>query len=111
MKNIRDRDYILDSDGNYLKVVGDVHPKGYVISYVKYFPSEFGTRIKDGKRYGYNSFVSKSFSILGGEKDRVFFTISWRDINLHSCFKDREDIFLPKETTGNNREQDNLQKT
>lgn len=64
----------MDSDGNYLKVVGDIHPKGCVVSYVKYFPSEYGTRIKDGKRYGYNSFVSKSFSILGDKADRVCFS-------------------------------------
>lgn len=49
MRKIRDRDYILDSDGNYLKVVGDIHPKGCVVSYVKYFPSEYGTRLKMAK--------------------------------------------------------------
>lgn len=68
---IRDRDYIQDSSGCYLKVLGDNHPEGKVVSYIKYFPSNIPNRMINNKGYGYNSFVSKSFVILGEEPDRI----------------------------------------
>lgn len=71
---IRDRDYILDKYGNYLKVVGDYHPQNAIISYVKYFPDRFGQRKITKKNYGYNSFVSKSFAILSNNKNRATFS-------------------------------------
>jgi len=74
MNNIRDRDYILDKDGNYLKVVGDHHPQDSIISYIKYFPSANGTRVISGHNYGYNSFVSKSFSILKNTSNRFIYS-------------------------------------
>lgn len=74
LDTIRDRDYILDDDGNYLKVVGDFHPDEKIISYIKYFPSKFGNRVIQHKRYGYNSFVSKSFVVLFGKNERVCFS-------------------------------------
>lgn len=68
---IRDRDYIKDSSGRYLKVLGDNHPEDKIVSYVKYFPSSIPNRMIKDKTYGYNSFVSKSFVVLGGEQDRI----------------------------------------
>jgi predicted nucleotidyltransferase len=68
---LRDRDYICDTKGNYLKVLGDNHPSNKLVSYVKYFPSRIPSR-KIGKRnYGYNSFVSKSFVILSKDEGRI----------------------------------------
>ncbi len=68
---VRDRDYLLDTDGNYLRILGDYHPKGTIVSYVKYFPSVLGGRKIEEQMYGYNTFVSKSFNILKGQEDRV----------------------------------------
>lgn len=107
MLDIRDRDYLLDIEGNYLKVVGDIHPDGCIVSYVKYFPSEFGVRTRDGKRYGYNSFVSKSFSIFGGSWDRVCFspyhggiltcTLTSQIVKVFSCRDKLKEIIENKE--------------
>ncbi len=72
--NLWDRDYLLDDRGNFLKVVGERHPKAGVVSYVKYFPSQYGARDIQGKQYGYNSFVPKSFVILQEDHDRVAFS-------------------------------------
>lgn len=71
---IRDRDYILDKSGNYLKVIGDSQPENYVVSYIKYFESARGMRNINGKRYGYNSFVPRSFNILKNETNRMIFS-------------------------------------
>lgn len=68
---IRDRDYIQDTSGRYLKVLGDNHPEGKIVSYVKYFPATIPNRTINGNGYGYNSFVSKSFVVLGEEPDRI----------------------------------------
>jgi predicted nucleotidyltransferase len=70
----RDRDYILDSSGRILRVIGDYHPVAGVVSYVKYFPSEDGARSIEGLPglFGYNSFVSKSFSISLGLQRACF---------------------------------------
>lgn len=68
---VRDRDYIQDSSGRYLKVLGDNHPEEKIVSYVKYFPSAIPNRMINNKGYGYNSFVSKSFVVLGEEQDRI----------------------------------------
>lgn len=73
-EKVRDRDYILDTDGNYLRIVGDYHPAGTVVSYVKYFPSVHGVRMIRNKLYGYNSFVAKSFIILKECDDRIIFS-------------------------------------
>lgn len=69
-----DRNYIMDTDGNYLKIIGNFHPDDCVISYVKYFPSIHGHKIINNKRYGLNSFVAKSFAILGDDPSRVIFS-------------------------------------
>lgn len=71
---IFDRDYILDDQGNLLKVIGNSHPTNKVVSYVKYFPSSEGPRVINNKKYGYNTFVPKSFVILENDPDRVCFS-------------------------------------
>ena len=70
----RDRDYLVDTRKNILKVVGDYHPETHIVSYVKYFLSPFGTRMIDGQRFGYNSFVSKSFTLFPQQHNRVCFS-------------------------------------
>lgn len=70
---LRDRDYLLDTRHHFCKVVGDYHTETNVVSYVKYFPSTFGTRMIDGARFGYNSFVPKSFT-LPQQRDRACFS-------------------------------------
>lgn len=104
---IRDRDYILDNNGNYLKVVGDYHPQNDIISYVKYFPDKLGKRMIKGKRYGYNSFVSKSFAILSNQNERFVFSkyhggiltcTKKKDISKHfSCSEKIKWIYQNKE--------------
>lgn len=71
---ILDRDYILDDQDNFLKVIGNSHPSGKVVSYVKYFLSEKGVRTINNKVYGYNTFVPKSFVLLGNDSGRVCFS-------------------------------------
>lgn len=71
---VRDRDYLLDIDGNYLRILGDYHPEGTIVSYVKYFPSALGVRNIGNELYGYNTFVSKNFNILKEQEDRVIFS-------------------------------------
>lgn len=70
----RDRDYLVDTGHNILKVIGDYHPEASVVSYIKYFPSSFGSRLIHGQRFGYNSFVSKSFTLLPHQRDHVCFS-------------------------------------
>jgi uncharacterized protein len=41
---IRDRDYLLDRCGVIFKIIGDVHPDGHYLGYVKYHPDERGDR-------------------------------------------------------------------
>jgi predicted nucleotidyltransferase len=71
---VRDRDYLIDTHNNILKVIGDNHPETHIVSYVKYFPSETGTRLINGQRFGYNSFVSKSFTLFPQQADRACFS-------------------------------------
>lgn len=111
--SIRDRDYILDDKNNYLKVVGDFHPNNYIISYVKYFPSKFGTRSINDKPYGYNSSVSKSFAILKDLNDRVTFSnchggiltcTPTKDIvKVFSCRDKIKEVFANKDRYNQNR--------
>ncbi|MGH3809641.1 MAG: hypothetical protein ACRDRU_24060 [Pseudonocardiaceae bacterium] len=46
------------------KVIGDVHPDGHYLGYVKYHPDERGDRRLFGRTYRQNTVVSKSFGIL-----------------------------------------------
>lgn len=46
------------------KVIGDVHPDGHYLGYVKYHPDDRGDRRLFGKTYRQNTVVSKSFGIL-----------------------------------------------
>lgn len=71
---VRDRDYIIDTDGNILRVIGDNHPVDSILSFIKYSPSIYGTRNVDGKTYKYNTFVSRSIGMLKDEEDRVIYT-------------------------------------
>lgn len=61
---VRDRDYLLDRHGVIFKVIGDVHPDGHYLGYVKYYPDRKGDRRLFGQTYRQNSVVSKSFGIL-----------------------------------------------
>ncbi|MGH3830277.1 MAG: hypothetical protein ACRDRS_07455 [Pseudonocardiaceae bacterium] len=61
---IRDRDYLLDRHGVIFKVIGDVHPDGHHLGYVKYHPDPRGDRKLFGQAYRQNTVVSKSFGIL-----------------------------------------------
>lgn len=70
---VRDRDYIVDTTGNILRVIGDNHPINSVLSFMKYSPSIHGTRIVDGKTYKYNTFVNRSIGMLKEEEDRVLY--------------------------------------
>ncbi|HAS84757.1 MAG TPA: hypothetical protein DCS23_01635 [Candidatus Yonathbacteria bacterium] len=69
-----DRNYILDNDGNYLKIIGNFHPDGKIVSYVKYFPSQYGHKTIEDQKYSFNSIVAKSFVFLKGNPDRVCFS-------------------------------------
>ena len=42
MRGFRDRDFIQTREGFFFCVVGSVHPRERVISYIKYVPSESG---------------------------------------------------------------------
>lgn len=42
MRAVRDRDYLLDRHGVIFKVIGDVHPDGHYLGYVKYHPDPRG---------------------------------------------------------------------
>lgn len=77
---IRDRDYIKDKDGNYLRVVGDIHPKDYIVSFVKYYPNKFGTRDIRGEMYGYNTFVAQSLIIMKEYETRIMYSKYHGDI-------------------------------
>ena len=46
------------------KVIGDVHPDGHYLGYVKYHPDPRGDRRLFGRTYRQNTIVSKSFGIL-----------------------------------------------
>lgn len=46
------------------KVIGDVHPEGHYLGYVKYHPDPRGDRRLFGRTYRQNTIVSKSFGIL-----------------------------------------------
>jgi uncharacterized protein len=46
------------------KVIGDTHPDGHYLGYVKYHPDERGDRRLFGQTYRQNTIVSKSFGIL-----------------------------------------------
>jgi predicted nucleotidyltransferase/predicted DNA-binding protein len=61
---VRDRDYLLDRHGIVFKVIGDVHPDGHYLGYVKYHPDPRGDRRLYGRTYRQNTVVSKSFGIL-----------------------------------------------
>lgn len=70
-----DRDYIQDTAGRYLKVVGNIHPIDSVVSYVKYYPDAvLGSRKIGNSLYSYNTHVPRSFSILSKEADRIIFS-------------------------------------
>lgn len=64
LRAVRDRDYLLDRCGVIFKVIGDVHPDGHYLGYVKYHPDERGDRRLFGQAYRQNTVVSKSFGIL-----------------------------------------------
>ncbi|GBC75461.1 hypothetical protein HRbin06_00779 [archaeon HR06] len=49
MRRFRDRDFLLTKDGFFFCVVGNVHPKDKIISYLKYLPSKFGLWGRDNK--------------------------------------------------------------
>lgn len=46
------------------KVIGDIHPDGHYLGYVKYHPDPRGDRRLFGRTYRQNTVVSKSFDIL-----------------------------------------------
>lgn len=71
---VRDRDYIKDTNGNYLRVVGDYHPMQGVVSFVKYYPSDRGKRVIDGKSFGYNTFVANSLLIMKNQFSRIMYS-------------------------------------
>lgn len=97
MESFRDRDYIKDSSGRYLKVVGDFHPTGHIVSYVKYFPdNKFGNRVIEGKRYSYNTHVPKNFKLLGNEPGRVIYSDSHGSIVTSTPLNLVEKHFSPR---------------
>lgn len=50
-RGFRDRDHLLTAEGFFFTVIGNVHPKDRVISYLKYVPSLKGKWGKGGDRY------------------------------------------------------------
>lgn len=66
---VRDRDYLLADSGIVFKVIGDVHPAGHYLGYVKYHPSPLGDRMLLGRAYRQNTVVPKSFGILADHVD------------------------------------------
>lgn len=71
---VRDRDYIADTEGNILRVIGDNHPNNSILSFLKYSLSTEGTRDVGGKKYKYNTFVNKSIGMMMRGEDRVIYT-------------------------------------
>lgn len=70
-----DRNYILDKNGNYLKILGNRHVGKNVISYVKFYPSKYPNRYINGSPYAYNTFVNKSFAILLPDQRRFKYSV------------------------------------
>ncbi len=69
---LKDRNYILDSEGNILRVVGDVH-SSFVTAYVKYYPLDEGMKVFDGKNYMTNTQVFKSYDLLASQPSAIQF--------------------------------------
>ncbi|HQQ39740.1 MAG TPA: hypothetical protein PKY72_05525 [Bacilli bacterium] len=70
-----DRNYILDEEGNYLKIIGNQHDSESIVSYVKFYPSSYYNRYINGKPYGYNTFANRSFAILLPDQNRFKYSI------------------------------------
>lgn len=68
--NFRDRNYVLDSQGNIFKIIGDCHDD-FVVSYLKYYPHPDGLKIFDNKPYLTNTHVFKSFYLLSNFKNKM----------------------------------------
>lgn len=71
---IRDRDYIKDSSGRILRVIGDKHPQDEILSFVKYYPHVDGCRTVKGVCYQYNTFVSRSLLVMADFGGRVTYS-------------------------------------
>jgi hypothetical protein len=70
----KDRDYLKDTAGRYWKIIGDYHPEGQTVSYVKYYPSEFGHKRIGKTSYSINTHVATSFPLILDEPDRTCFS-------------------------------------
>ena len=81
--------------GRYLKVVGNTHPVGSVVSYVKYYPDPvLGSRKIKGNLYSYNTHVPRSFSILSEETDRIVFSeFHGGVVNYNTIEEDKDTLF------------------
>ncbi len=66
---MRDRDYLMDTQGVIFKIIGDQHPGSHYLGYVKYYPDPKGDRRLFGQTYRQNSVVSKSFGVLAARPD------------------------------------------
>ncbi len=64
--SFRDRNYLLDRNGNILKIVGDVH-SDFVVGYVKYYPCTNGKKLFNGIRYATNTQVFRSYGLLAND--------------------------------------------
>lgn len=51
MRGFRDRDFLQTNEGFFFCVIGSLHPRERVISYVKYVPSESGIWGRNGKKF------------------------------------------------------------
>lgn len=71
---VRDRDYIGDTKGNILRVIGDNHPINSILTLLKYSPSKDGTKKVNGTTYIYNAFINESIRLLKAEEDRVIYS-------------------------------------
>ncbi len=105
---VRDRDYIVDNNSNILRIIGDSHPEEGLLSFVKYYPSESGTRLIGNRLFGYNTFAEKSIEILKDNPERIIYTSTIgakmtvtprKEIRkYYSCRKKTEEILANKES-------------
>jgi predicted nucleotidyltransferase len=61
MRGFRDRDFLQTYEGFFFCVIGSLHPRERVISYVKYVPSESGIWGRNGKKF---SRILQKYTIL-----------------------------------------------
>lgn len=71
---ILDRYYVEDCDGYIFRVVGDYHEDDFIAGYLRYYPTQYGDRNYNNKKYGRNDFVYNTFSLVQNPQDFIGFS-------------------------------------